>query len=171
VCSEDDDDDDEGDDDYDENDKGDDEDDIDDDGGEEDEEKGKGKRGRRSFFPACMMTLMKRRRLRGWPSSLRAPCSKDDAGAAADAFMTTKMRRSFLDGRGGRRGFALLLRLLRDGLQSALAFRQSVHQALLIACNDVQLVQSADDFGEFFFNAVRHGCCFLLLIFLKKVFF
>jgi len=93
------------------------------------------------------------------------PCSHDDAGAVTDTLMTTKMRRSFLDGRRGRRGFALLLRLLRDGLQSALAFRQSVHQGLLIACNDVQLVQSANDFGEFFFNAVRHGCCSLLLLF------
>jgi len=84
--------------------------------------------------------------------------------------MVAKKRRLFLDGRGWRRGFALLLRLLRDRLQSTLAFRQSAHQPLLIAGDDVQLVQSAHDFGQFFFHAVRHfGILFSFV--LKKVFF
>jgi len=47
--------------------------------------------------------------------------------------------------------------LFCDDLQPCLAFRQPCHQLLLVASNRVELIESADDLGQFLFDAVRHA--------------
>jgi len=79
-------------------------------------------------------------------------------------------RPSFFDRRWRSRGFTLFLRLFRDGFQSRLAFSQSVHKLFLIARDYIQFIQSADDFGELLFHAVRHfySWCFNHTKFLQR---
>jgi len=119
-----------------------------------------------------MMTLMKRRLHRRdglslWASRASSPSQYIYSRRRWWKRRRRRLRRhrqrrpprrpSFFDRRWRSRGFALFLRLFRNRFQSRLAFSQSVHKLFLIARDYIQFIQSADDFGELFFHAVRHS--------------